>query len=215
LFWTILSAVQWVPPKGIALRSSILLITRVLLWGVAWAFGGYFLISIQEHVPAGPIWFFAYSGIVVVTSRVLWEQPNKAENPSGDKAPRFWFDWGTRVTLFVIVFLCLAYTVQNASDQKWVGMAGAFPLPGIFAIASLSVTAKARQLTPIRDTVLMGPVLVIPFTWIFGHLVVQLPAGILGVSLGIAALVAAWLISFGLVIWLVPVVEGWLDPPHP
>jgi hypothetical protein len=212
LFWTILSAVRWLPPQWIELRSSVLLITRVLLWGAAWAVGACSLMEIQEDLPTGPIWFVAYSGIAMAVIHVLWERPNRRENPSGDRAPRFWFDWGTRVALFVIVFLGLAYTVQNASDQRWVGMAGAFPLPGIFAIASLSVTTKSEQLISIRDTVLLGPVLVIPFTWVFGHFVNQLPPGLAGASIGIAALLVAWFISFGLVIWIVPLIERWLDP---
>jgi hypothetical protein len=213
LFWDILSAVQWVPQEGTELRSPFLLIMRVLLWGFAWATGAYFIMVIQDYVPTGPIWFLAYTGIATVTICVLWQKPNRAD-PSGDKAPRFWFDWGTRVVLFVLVFLCLAYAAQHASDQKWVGMAGAFPLPGIFAIASLSVTTRAEQLTSIRDTVLLGPILVVPFTWLFGHFVVQLPPGVLGVSIGIAGLLVAWLISFGLVIGVVSLVERWLDPPH-
>jgi hypothetical protein len=211
LFWVAVSSVQWVPPNGSALPRHFLLMLRVIAWGVTWGFIGYLITENHDKIPSGPIWFSACGAIVVAIMFALWRQPGKDKTVTAESSWRHWVDWSVRVALFVLAFLCLAYVAQNASDQKWVGMAGAFPLPGIFAIASLSVTSRADQLKPIRDTVLLGPMLVIPFTWLFGHLVLLLPAGYLGTIIGIGALVAAWTISFAVVVWVVPILERRLD----
>ena len=61
-------------------------------------------------------------------------------------------------------------------------MASALPLPGFFALAALMDDAEqprdpaARtKLLPIRDTLFVGPLLVIPFNWTFAHALVALP----------------------------------------
>jgi len=210
LFWAALSSVGWVPPTGHAFHPNFWLFIRVLVWGGAWGAGAYCITMNDDKVPSSLTWFFGYGVAVVAIIAKSWRPPPKKESkPEGNS--RHWADWSVRLGLFVFVFLCLNYAVQTAPDQKWVGMAGSFPLPGIFAIATLSVITQARQLRPIRDTVLLGPILVIPFTWLFAHLAVILPGGQLGTSVGILALIVAWAISFAIVIVGVPVIERQLD----
>ena len=96
--------------------------------------------------------------------------------------------WTISLLLFVGVFGVLLATAQNASDQKWVGMASSLPLPGLFALAHLSTANDKGQLRPLRDTVLLGPLLVIPFNCLFDELVSRLPAGALGTAAGVVAL---------------------------
>jgi uncharacterized membrane protein (GlpM family) len=113
--------------------------------------------------------------------------------------------------LFALVFFCILYVTQNASDQKWAGMASALPLPGLFALAALSVTSGEGQLMPIRDTVLLGPFLVVPFNWLFAELVTVLPSGPTGAIIGILALTLAWAVALLLIFRLLPTLETYLD----
>jgi hypothetical protein len=123
---------------------------------------------------------------------------------------RQWSAWGVRLALFTLVFFCLAYVIQAASDQKWVGMASALPLPGLFALAALSMQGEGQVLA-IRDTVLLGPVFVVPFNWLFALLATSLPAGNKGQLIGSVALVAALSLALGCIYYLLPILERYLD----
>jgi hypothetical protein len=111
---------------------------------------------------------------------------------------------------FVSMLLCLAYVVHTASDQKWAGMASALPLPGLFALASLSVRGE-KQLLSIRDTVLLGPILVIPFNWLFALVAAHLPSTGMGQLIGAITLVLMWIAAFGCVVFCLPRFERRLD----
>ena len=126
-----------------------------------------------------------------------------------------WLSWTIRILLFAAAFFCILYVTQNASDQKWAGMASALPLPGLFALAALSVTGGEGQLIPIRDTVLLGPLLIVPFNWSFAGLITNLPLGPIGTIAGILALVLAWAAALLSVMWLLPILERRLDARHP
>src|SRR6185436_16700670 len=86
--------------------------------------------------------------------------------------------WGNstglwRIVLFALAYGCLFFVSRAALDQKWVGMASALPLPGLFALAALTddtAAAERAQLLSMRDTVFLGPLLVIPFNWAFSHM---------------------------------------------
>jgi hypothetical protein len=93
-------------------------------------------------------------------------------------------------------------------------MASALPLPGLFALAALSVQRK-EQMLAIRDTVLLGPVLVVPFNWLFGLLAMCLPSGASGQILGAFALIVAWSVAFVGVLHVLPLFEQHLDGRRP
>src|SRR4051794_28098050 len=96
-------------------------------------------------------------------------------------------------------------------------MASALPLPGFFALAALMDDAeRARdadartKLLPIRDTLFLGPLLVIPFNWTFSHLLASAlpPDWIVARYL---LLLALWTLAALAVLMLVPRLEAHLD----
>jgi hypothetical protein len=96
-------------------------------------------------------------------------------------------------------------------------MASALPLPGFFALAALMDDAEQAsnvdghaKLLPIRDTLFLGPILVIPFNWAFSHLLVSaLPPDAL--VLRYLLLFAMWSVAALSVMLLVPRLETYLD----
>ena len=121
-----------------------------------------------------------------------------------------------RIAFFVAAYACLFFASRVALDEKWVGMASALPLPGFFALAALMDDAETRdadgraKLLPIRDTLFLGPVLVIPFNWAFSHALMSAlpPEWTLARYL---LLLALWTVAALAVLALVPRLEAWLD----
>lgn len=210
LFWVAISTVRLLPPRTIAFPELILMTTRLSVWGIAWTSIAYQLTEKRDEIPASPVLFIAYCTVVAGVIYSSWRRPVEADETKIIRSRR-WLNWVLRITLFAAIFFCLLYTAQNASDQKWAGMASAFPLAGLFALASLSVSSADEQLMPIRDTVLLGPLLVVPFNWSFCEVITSLPVGPLGETLGVLALIFVWAIALALVIWLVPILERCLD----
>jgi hypothetical protein len=131
----------------------------------------------------------------------------------------FWVNstGAARIAFFVLAYACLFFASHVALDEKWVGMASALPLPGFFALAALMDDAErthdagARaELLPIRDTLFLGPVLVIPFNWTFSHaLVSALPPD--AIVARYLLLLALWIGAALAVLILVPRLEEYLD----
>jgi hypothetical protein len=81
--------------------------------------------------------------------------------------------WGTqdarkRIYAFIIAFLILLI-VGALGVSDWAGTASALPLPGLFAFAILTVVQSSANLSAIRDTVFLGPILVIPFNFLLAR----------------------------------------------
>jgi len=209
LFWAAISTVRWMPPRRYTFSDHTLLIMRVSIWGIAWMVFAYRLTDIRDQIPTKQLIVF-YSGLACCVTFWLWQRPPALGKPKVASSP-LWQSWVVQLSLFTVVFFCILYVTQNASDQKWAGMASALPLPGLFALASLSVVSGEEQLTPVRDSVLLGPLLVVPFNWSFAAVMTFLPTGLNGTFFGIAALVVAWSMALLLVIWLVPTLAGYLD----
>src|SRR5262245_41486703 len=127
--------------------------------------------------------------------------------------------WSTRtgtwrIALFVLTYACLFFAARAAADQKWVGTASALPLPGLFALAALIDDAETRGvsmavLRPIRDTLFLGPLLVIPFNWMFSHALLALPQD--AVLTRYLLLFALWAIAATAVVIMVPRLATRLD----
>jgi hypothetical protein len=91
----------------------------------------------------------------------------------------------------------------------------ALPLPGLFAVAALMDDAEEQPpslaaLKQIRDTLFLGPLLVIPFNWVFSHLL----ASVLPPDASVArylALFAMWTIAALAVMRIVPRLVAALD----
>ena len=135
LFWVAISTVRWLPPKRWRFPSSILLIGRASCWGAVWFFFAYYLTDRSDEIVNGIMWFAFYVCASFLMVYCFWTQPKTSKEiertPSGTKD---WTNWIGRIALFVLAFFGLLFVATHASDQKWVGMAGALPLPGIFAV---------------------------------------------------------------------------------
>ena len=209
LFWAAISTVRWLPPPGNSFSELLLLTIRISVWGIAWVFFAYQLTDFRDQIPT-PILFVAYGAFACGVTFYSWR---RLPAPDKIKAIRstFWLNWVARISLFAMVFFCILYVTQNTPDQKWAGMASALPLPGLFALAALSVTSGEGQLMPVRDTVLLGPFLVVPFNWTFAEVATSLPSGPIGTIMGIFALTLAWVMALLLIFWLLPALENYLD----
>jgi hypothetical protein len=213
LFWVAISTVRWLPPRANAFSELTLLVTRTSAWGLVWAFFAYQLTDIRDQIPTGTL-LLTYSALACGITFCSWRRL-----PISDETKKvhstLWSNWVVRISLFALVFFFILYVTQNTSDQKWTGMASALPLPGLIALAALSVTSGAEQLMPIRDSLLLGPLLVVPFNWSLAEVITSLPSGPMGTVLGILALVLAWAVALLAVIWLLPTLERYLDAQRP
>jgi len=115
-----------------------------------------------------------------------------------------------RIAFFILAYACLFFASRVALDEKWVGMASALPLPGFFALATLLETDS--DVRPIRDTLFLGPILVIPFNWGFSHALLAMPEFTLARYL---LLLALWTVAALAVLTLVPRLEAYLDRRAP
>ena len=88
---------------------------------------------------------------------------------------------------------------------------GALPLPGLFALATLSVTQSRQELRSLGDTVLLGPLLVIPFNWLLARATIALRAAPSGTLAEITVVIIAWVVAAGVVFGLVPAFSRWRD----
>ena len=132
-------------------------------------------------------------------------------------ASRFIAFWATatglsRIAFFILTYACLFFAARVALDEKWVGMASALPLPGFFALATpdrrrRGAAPRRCRAAPIRDTLFLGPLLVIPFNWIFSHALLTLQLGRARYLL----LLAMWAVAALLVLWLVPLLAAHRD----
>lgn len=116
-----------------------------------------------------------------------------------------------RIMCFVLAFAILSLVTYLGSDSRWIGWAGSLPLPGLFALATLSVTQSRQELRSLGDTVLLGPLLVIPFNWLLARAIIALRAAQSGTVAEIAVVIVAWVIAAGLVFGMVPAFSRWRD----
>jgi hypothetical protein len=212
LFWLAVTCIERLPPMPLGMPEPFVLIARLLLWIATWCAGAYWLTDHRDAFPSGAALFVIALGLALASVACLWRPPPPSvAGPDTAAARQVLAAWTIRLLLFVGVFCVLLATAQNASDQKWVGMASSLPLPGLFALAHLSTVNDKDQLRPIRDTLLLGPLLVIPFNGLFAGLVTRLPPGSRGTTLGIMALLAAWAVALAVVFWLIPRGARYLD----
>jgi len=141
-----------------------------------------------------------------------------SEATPGVNATDFVAFWGNRIgagriAFFVLAYACLFWVSRTALDEKWVGMASALPLPGFFAVAALMDDAESNPsstVLPMRDTLFLGPLQVIPFNWVFAHtLVAAFPPD---ASLArYALLFALWAVAAFALVLLVPRLARYFD----
>ena len=171
-------------PVG-ALPHWTALLIRVLVWSVLWFAGAYLLTDARQHIFAAGTLFAGASVFALLFMTLFWSGPAAGAEPAHTtlshhrtRFASFWLSATglSRIVLFTVAYGCLFWVSRAALDEKWVGMASALPLPGFFALAVLLGNAEqfappsdSSALLPMRDTVFLGPVLVIPFNWAFSR----------------------------------------------
>jgi len=193
------------------------LLVRLVAWTAIWLAGALVLTLLHDRLPGATAFFSIALVLAVVVAIGGWTKPS-IESPTerDGHVANFVALWSTpdaakRIALFLVCF-AIVLVASYAFASKWVGMASALPLPGLFALATLSALEPPKRLCPIRDTVLLGPLLVIPFNWLLARAVLQLPGGLLlHAALGVVITLAFWAIAGTLVIFGVPALAAQFD----
>jgi hypothetical protein len=224
LFALVITFPDALPPVR-ALPRTLRLFARVTAWSIAWVAGAYLLTDLRAAIPGAGILLAGSAVFVILFVFVWWTKPSVArvsEATPGVNAAGFIAFWGNRIgagriVFFVLAYACLFWVSRTALDEKWVGMASALPLPGFFAVAALMDNAEsgssAQSLLPMRDTLFLGPVLVIPFNWAFSHVMLALPPAA-SVSRYVL-LFMFWAVAALAVVTLVPRLAAYLDRSAP
>lgn len=182
------------------------IIQLVLVWGALWFAGAFFLTN-RPAIINGLSLFVISATICVGFTWLAWTKTTAAAEDSSRDIRYFDFwrseDKPIRILIFIGAFLILL-VVSATLSSTWVGTFSAMPLPGLFALASLTVdTDDPKALRPIRNTVFWGPVLVIPFNFFFAAAVTRLDSASLPSLLGIPVLFGFWLVAFAIIYFLV------------
>jgi len=217
LFAALISCPRVLPPVGALPRSGRLL-ARIVVWGLAWLVGAAALTEFRGTIPGGGVLLAGAAMVALVFMITCWTRDAPAEAVPRNHASGFVSFWATptgawRIAFFIATYAVLFWASRAAADQKWVGMASALPLPGFFALASLIDDTEARgtpmaSLTPIRDTLFLGPLLVIPFNWTFSHALLAMPESTV---LRNGLLLAMWVVAAAAVLVLIPRLARYLD----
>jgi hypothetical protein len=199
------------------------LIVRLLTWTTVWAVGATLVTAFRAYLPGVLGLMLIQLAITTAAVALLWKAPRHVtqdNTPVGfgwrDHARAMMVLWSNasgmlRMGLFVLSCVVLFLAAQ-VFTSKWVGMFSALPLPGLFAVATLSVMEQEEDFDLMRDSVLIGPVSVIAFNWLYAQTVLALPADFAAhMSLGIAALVLLLLADAALIFWIVPRMSAYLD----
>jgi uncharacterized membrane protein len=220
LFALVISFPDALPPVR-ALPRTLRLFTRVTAWSLVWVAGAYLLTDFRAAIPGAGILLAGSAVFAVLFIAFCWSRVVPAERAGAiDRAPhwrRFMAFWGNRIgagriAFFVLAYACLFWVSRTALDEKWVGMASALPLPGFFAVAALMDDTESNPsstLLPMRDTLFLGPALVIPFNWVFAHLVTAFPPDAFVARY--VLLFALWAVAAFALVLLVPRLAAYFD----
>jgi|GEM_PF-2434833 len=232
LFALVISFPDALPPVRALPSRTLRLFARVTAWSIVWVAGAYLVTDFRAAIPGAGVLLAASVAFAILFVFVWWTKPSsvarvsdlsaealaKAKPTPGVNATDFMAFWGNRIgagriVFFVLAYACLFGVSRTALDEKWIGMASALPLPGFFAVAALMDDAESNQsstLLPMRDTLFLGPVLVIPFNWVFAHtLVAAFPPD---ASLArYALLFALWAVAAFALVLLVPRLARYFD----
>jgi hypothetical protein len=210
LFLFAMYGYEYLPPLPATCNEQTKVNLRVVCWVVLWFVGATTLAWFRDVLPFAGWLFLIQLMFAVLYVWCLWRTPPPASFPT---FRGMWFNRNgvVRIACFVVVFLVLLLTAFFNRDARWIGWASALPLPGIFALAMLSATQSKQDLLSLGDTVLLGPLLVIPFNWLLARAIVQLRIGNAGTSAEIVTVVVFWLAAAIVVFFLVPPFAKWRD----
>jgi hypothetical protein len=218
LFALVISFPRALPPVA-RLPRAAKLAARIVAWALAWLAGALLITEFRAQIFAGGVLLIGAAIFALAFVWLCWSGAGDSAPSSQNHLTRFVAFWATstglwRVVFFMVTYAGLFFAARAAADQKWVGMASALPLPGFFALASLIDDAETRGaplagLLAIRDTLFLGPLLVIPFNWIFSHALVAMPQD--AVPTRYLLLLALWTIAALAVVVAVPTAARFLD----
>jgi hypothetical protein len=217
LFYAAISLGDIWPSFAPAVPPNRKLLVRLVAWTAIWLAGAPVLTLLHDRLPGAAVMFVVALGVAIPVMLVRWTSP--AVEPPVERrghVSEFVALWSTsdaakRIVLFLVCF-ALVLVASYCFASKWVGMASALPLPGLFALATLSVLEPPKRLYPIRDTVLLGPLLVIPFNWMLARVVLALPDDPLAhAAIGVVVTLVFWAIAAAVVIYGVPALATYFD----
>jgi len=204
---------ELLPPLPRGLHREAKIIIRIVVWMALWAVGATALAVLRDALSfAG--WLFLLQ-LVAATLWIArgWRAPPPMASPSAISFSLMWLNrsGALRIACFVAAFLLLLGIAAITPDARWIGWASAVPLPGIFALATLSATQARDDLKSLGDTVLLGPLLVIPFNWLLSRAIIDLRLQAAGPTAEIVTVVAFWAVAAAVVFALVPMFARWRD----
>ena len=210
LFLFVIHRYERLPPLPAALNAEATIVLRVVIWTLLWAIGAVVLAWFRDALSVAPVLFVIQFVLVVGYLAYWWRPPPPLAKPS---FRAMWLNGSgaIRIFCFVVAFALLSVVAYADDDSRWVGWASALPLPGLFALATLSVTQDKPDIASLGDTVLLGPLLYIPFNALLARAIIALRAEQAGTLAEIATVVAAWAITAALVFGLVPQIARWRD----
>ncbi len=204
------------PPRDAS--PNVKLVARLIVWTAVWAIGAPLVIVWRDRLPGVLGLLLIQSCIAAAAILLFWKpDPQDERNAASDSAPplpshlqaliAFWSDRSglLRLALFAVSFGILLFAAY-AYEAKWVGMLSALPVPGLFAVATLSVIEKKEYFERMRDTVLFGPFSVIVFNWLYVQAVIRLPAAPFErAAIGIVAMLLLLFADAIFIFWSTPV----------
>jgi len=198
------------------------LVVRLLVWTAVWAIVAPLTIIWRERLPDAGGLLLIQCVIIVATGLMFWQPRTPG---LGETTPRFalparadvrafvafWRnrDGALRILLFVATSALLLAAALVTTSQ-WLGMLSALPVPGLFAVATLSIVERRDYFERMRDTVLLGPFSVIVFNWLYAHAVVYWPGG----AASTAALIVLLAADAAFILWSTPLVTRFFDRVH-
>ena len=196
------------------------LVARVAVWMVVWAIGAPLVTIFRDSLPGIAGVMAIQFAIAVLAVALVWTPPHHVHNANAppplslgehlQAMIALWSDRSGILRMSLFVMSCvLLFGVAQFGASKWLGMFSAVPLPGLFAIATLSVMNSEEDFSLMRDSVLIGPIGVNAFNWLYAQVVVRLPAS--HGALGLATLIVMLLADAILIFWLVPKISVHLD----
>src|SRR3569833_3978961 len=166
------------PPLPAGASANAALASRLIVWTLIWAVGAVSVVNWRDALP-GPAGLLAFQcALVALVVMVGWRAPRKPEQaPARVPFVAFWSSPAGRTRIARFALCCIALlAAANHWESKWVGMLSALPLPGLFAVATLSLLEARKDFAVIGDSVLHGPDFVIAFSIVYAHNVLRLPA---------------------------------------
>lgn len=210
LFLLVVHRYPRLPPLPAGLNAEATIILRVVIWTLLWAVGAVVLAWFRDTLSVAPI-LFVIQLALVAGYVARWWRPSPPVAPVTFRGMWFNSSAAVRIACFVAAFALLSVVAYVERDSRWVGLASALPLPGLFALAMLTVTQDKMGIAALGDTVLLGPLLYIPFNALLARTVITLRAAQAGTLVEIATVVMFWAVTAALVFGLVPQIVRWRD----